>query len=523
VAGHGDDGAGVRGADTWCERVRRVRPGPQRTRRRSVVTPASGIALRPGGGDHGPTAVRLEAGQLGTRDLTVSTVANIGPGIDFYFAFGVIAVTAGVAAPLTIVAAGIAVVFLAAVVAEFTRAEPSAGSFITYVESGLGSRAGVVTALLVTVGYTVAMAGVFTMSGGMVTMTLDHYTSLHVPWEPLAGVLSAAAIWVSARGVKLSTSAVGVALVAQVAVMVVVCVAALIDQSGHLSGAPFSWAHLSGGLTGLSRGFPLALYMFIGWENGPALAEECRDPERTVPRALYLSIAIGTVLFVLFAYATITGFHYDVASIGRTSVPFLTVADHELGGVAIVAWIAGIVSVLAALMAGASSQARMLFDGGRSGLLPAPLGRLRGQTNTPVNALIAMGAVGLGIIGVWWLTHVISGNTRSLNPVGLYAECSTMGTIVILGVYLLTNIALPVFMWRRHRATFSPIRHVLVPALGSVVLIVPFVELCAPGQPPPYNVFPFLALGLLVLAAAIAFVVVRRNPSAGARETPAAS
>jgi amino acid transporter len=492
------------------------------------VTPASGIALRPGAGgpDPGaggaqPTGGRLKAGQLGVRDLTVSTVANIGPGIDFYFAFGVIAVTAGVAAPLTIVAAGIAVVFLAAVVAEFTRAEPSAGSFITYVESGLGPRAGVVTALLVTVGYTVAMAGVFTMSGGMVTMTLDHYTSVHVPWEPLAVVLTLAAIWVTARGVKLSTSAVGVALVAQVVVMLAVCVAALIDQRGHLSAAPFSWAHLSGGLTGLSRGFPLALYMFIGWENGPALAEECRDPKRTVPRALFLSIAIGTVLFVLFAYATVTGFRYDVSSIGRTSVPFLTVADHDLGGVAVLAWIAGIVSVLAALVAGSSSQARMLFDGGRSGLLPARLGRLREQTNTPVNALIAMAAIGLGIIGVWWLTHVISGNTRSLNPVGLYAECSTMGTIVILVVYLLTNLSLPVFMWRRHRATFSVLRHVVVPTLGSAVLIVPFIELCAPGQPSPYNAFPFIALGLLVLAAVIAGVVVHRNPSAGAGETTA--
>jgi amino acid transporter len=477
------------------------------------VTPASGIALRPGAGDPGQIPGRLKAGQLGTRDLTVSTVANIGPGIDFYFAFGVIAVTAGVAAPLTIIAAGIAVVFLAAVVAEFTRAEPSAGSFITYVESGLGARAGVVTALLVTVGYTIAMAGVFTMSGGMVTMTLDHYTSLHVPWEPLAAVLTVVTIWFSARGVKLSTSAVGVALVAQVAVMVVVCIAALIDQSGHLSGAPFSWGHLSGGLTGLSRGFPLALYMFIGWENGPALAEETRDPERTVPRALFVSIAIATVLFVLFAYSTITGFHYDVSSIGRTSVPFLTVADHEFGGLAVVAWIAGIVSVLAALMAGSTSQARMLFDAGRSGLLPAPLGRLRPQSNAPVNALIAMGAVGLGIIGVWWLTHIIGGDTRSLDPVGLYAECSTMGTIVILGVYLLTNISLPVFMWRRHRARFSVLRHVVVPTLGSAVLIVPFVELCAPGQPAPYNVFPFLALGLLILAAAIAVVVVRRGRS----------
>ena len=54
------------------------------------------------------SAGHLKADQLGTADLTVSTVANIGLGENFYFAFGVIAVTAGVAAPLTILAAGVA-------------------------------------------------------------------------------------------------------------------------------------------------------------------------------------------------------------------------------------------------------------------------------------------------------------------------------------------------------------------------------------------------------------------------------
>ena len=142
----------------------------------------------------------LRAGALGTADLTASTVANIGPGIDFYFAFGVIAVTAGVAAPLTILAGAVAVVLLAFTVAEFSKAEPSAGSFITYVETSLGPRAGVATAVLVAVGYTVAIAGVFTMSGGMVAMTVAHYVSWSLPWEPLTLVLTAGAIWLTRAG-----------------------------------------------------------------------------------------------------------------------------------------------------------------------------------------------------------------------------------------------------------------------------------------------------------------------------------
>ncbi len=460
----------------------------------------------------------LKSGQLGTADVTASTVANIGPGIDFYFAFGVIAVTAGVAAPLTIVAAGGAVVLLAFTVSEFTKAEPSAGSFITYVETALGARAGVATALLVTVGYTVAIAAVFTMSGGMVAMTVSHYTSWHPPWGPLSLVLIVGAIWLTARGVKLSTGAVGAAVLVQVAIMVVVCVIVLVDERAHLSVIPFSWAHLTGGLAGLSAGFPLALYMFIGWENGPALAEECRDPRRTVPRALYVSVAIAGALFVFFAYATVTGFHYDVSSIGRSSVPFLTVADHYLGAAAVLAWVAGIVSVLATLVAGADSQSRMLFDGGRSGLLPAKLGHVRPRSGTPVNALMVMTGAGLGIIVVWWVSRLISGDTGSMNPVGLYAECSTMGTIVILFVYFLTMLSLPVFMRRRHRDSFSPFRHVAIAVLGSLTLIVPFVELCQPGQPAPYSAFPFIALAIVAAAAVIACLVVYRRPRTGAGE-----
>jgi amino acid transporter len=464
------------------------------------------------------SSARLKAGQLGTADLTASTVANIGLGENFYFAFGVIAVTAGVAAPLTILAAGAAVVLLAFTVAEFTKAEPSAGSFITYVETSLGSRAGVVTALLVTVGYTVAITGIFTMSGGMVTLTLAHYASWHLPWEPVALVLTAGAIGLTTRGAKLSTKAVGLAVLVQVTIMVTFCVIVLVDQRAHLSGTPFSWAHLHHGLAGLSAGFPLALYMLIGWENGPALAEETRDPKRSVPRALYMSVAIGTALFVFFAYVTVTGFNYDVSSIGRSSIPFLAVADHYLGVAAVLAWIGGTVSVLATLIAGVNSQARMLFDGGRSGLLPARLGHLRPPGETPVNALLVMAGGGLAIVAVWWIAHLIGVDDGSTNPVGLYAECSTMGTIVILFVYLLTTLSLPVFMWRRHRESFSALRHIAIPVVGALTLVVPFVELCKPGQPAPYSEFPYIALALVALAALTACVTVHRHPSTGADE-----
>jgi len=453
----------------------------------------------------------LEAGQLDTADLTASTVANIGPGIDFYFGFGVIAVTAGVGAPLTILTAAAAVFLLAQGVAEFTRTEPSAGSFIEFVESGLGPVAGIATAVLVAVGYTIAMAGVFTMSGGFLALTLAHYGVATVPWGPLTLVITLAALALMVRGIRLSTSAVAAAVVLQVAIMVIACAMILVDHRASLSAAPFRWSQVTGGLGGLSAGFPLALYMFIGWENGPALAEECRNPRRSVPRALMVSIAIATVLFLLFAYATVTGFGYDVSSIGRSSIPFLTVADRALGPFAVVAWVAGIISILATLVSGTNSQSRMLYDGGRTGKLPRWLGMVRPSSHTPARALVAIVVVGLGVIGVWAAAHATGVGTGSMDPVGLYAECSTLGTIVILFVYLLTMASLPVYAWRRHPDRFSVVRHVVLPFLGAAALVVPFVSLCTPGQPAPYDTFPFVALGVVAAAFATGWVVIRRR------------
>ena len=41
---------------------------------------------------------------------------------------------------------------------------------------------------------------------------------------------------------------------------------------------PFEPSHLTNGFTGLAAGFPLAVYLFIGWENSAALAEETGQP-----------------------------------------------------------------------------------------------------------------------------------------------------------------------------------------------------------------------------------------------------
>jgi amino acid transporter len=223
---------------------------------------------------------RLRRGALGILDISAATMANIGPAMSFFFGFGLIATTAGLASPLTIVAAAVAIALLGNTMAQFSRAQPSTGGFITFVGKTFGGTSAVATALIVGIGYIIAMAAVIAISGGFLSNTLNRYLHWNIPWGILTPILTALAVLMMIRGIAVSTKLAGLFFGFEMAVLVVVSVVVLIKNGGHLSLAPFEPSHITNGLTGLAAGFPLAIYLFIGWENSAALAEETGDPRR---------------------------------------------------------------------------------------------------------------------------------------------------------------------------------------------------------------------------------------------------
>jgi amino acid transporter len=270
-------------------------------------------------------------------------------------------------------------------------------------------------------------------------------------------------------------------------------------------------------LSGLAAGFPLAIYLFIGWENSAALAEETNEPRRYVPRAVFSSIAIMSVSYVVFAYATVTGFGYDVDEMGGSAIPFIDVADSTLGVLAFFAHLSGLTSTLGALIAGSNAQARLVFNAGRKGLLPSWIGCVHRTRRTPMNAIVTFVGLAVVLIGGWGLGHIIGAGGRGMDPVEFFAESSTMGTILVLVVYLLSNLALPVYYRRYRPDEFSVVKHAVLPALGALAIIVPLYYLAEPGQPPPYNWFPYAALVIVVIAVAYAIYLARKDPSLGDR------
>jgi amino acid transporter len=114
-------------------------------------------------------------------------------------------------------------------------------------------------------------------------------------------------------------------------------------------------------------------------------------------------------------------------------------------------------------------------------------------------------------VGVWSLLHAVHGGTGALNPITFFDESSTMGTVLILVVYLLSNLALP-FYYRKFRpAEFHPVKHGVLPALGAVAIIVPLYYLAKPGQPTPYDWFPYAALIVVAVVTIYAFVLNRSD------------
>ncbi len=304
----------------------------------------------------GPIAPeRLERGVLKLPDIAAATMANIGPAMSFYFSFALIASAAGVASPLTIIMAGIAIALLGNTLAEFSRSIPSTGSFITFIGKTFGPLMAIATTIVICIGYIIAMASVITISGGWTQIILQTQLHINVPWQPLTLFFAAIVFFLMVRGVNLSTKGAGLFFLLEMAVLILVSIITIATHASSLSLAPFNPTRISGGLTGFGLGFPIAVYMFVGWENSAALAEETDNPRLNVPKAIFISILLMALSYLLFSYATVVSFNYNVTVSSPTDVPFVIAAQKVSSVLGLLAYIAGFTSTIGVLIAGSNS------------------------------------------------------------------------------------------------------------------------------------------------------------------------
>ena len=185
----------------------------------------------------------------------------------------------------------------------------------------------------------------------------------------------------------------------------------LIIVLGAYYAHPDNWTPFTpNGISGILKGVSAVFFAYIGFDAISTTAEECKDPQRDLPRGMIYSLIICTVLYVLLALV-LTG----MISYTRLNVGDPLALIFEARGMK---WIAGIVAV-SAIIATASvllvfqlGQPRIWMSMSRDGLLPKIFSKLHPKFKTPsfstilTGVLVAVPALFLNLSTVLSLTSI---------------------------------------------------------------------------------------------------------------------
>ncbi|MBU1446346.1 amino acid permease [Patescibacteria group bacterium] len=215
-----------------------------------------------------------------------------------------------------------------------------------------------------------------------------------------------------------------------------------------------SYIEMPSGLGGVFRASAFVFFAFLGFESIVKLSEEVKDPTKTIPRALILSIVISTVLYITVAIASVSILDWEV--LAASKAPLADVAASVLGNKAfimlsLIALFSTASTVLIALHAGS----RTLYGISHEFKLLAPFRKVHKITRTPYYALIA----------VMFFSILFC----LLDDIGIIAELTNFTLFVTFAAINLAIIVLRFKMPKIHRpfkVPFSIGRLPILPVFG---------------------------------------------------------
>jgi len=351
--------------------------------------------------------------RLGVVGLTPYGVGvTVGAGI--YVLVGKVAGFAGDLSPLAFLIAAVVAGLTAMSFAELAVRFPRSAGEAIYVREGFGSRT-----ISIFTGLGVAAAGL--VSAGAVVVGSAGYIGTLIPlpgWAIqilLVALLAVIAVW----GIAQSVAIVGLVTVLETGGLLLILTVAV---PGALDGAAVT-APAAPSLDGVMAAVVIAFFAFIGFEDMVNVAEEVKEPERTMPRAIVATLVITTLLYVALAWVSSTVVGAD--ALAASDAPLSRVFEQATG------WSAAPFAVLAAFatLNGALvlviMGSRIFYGMACQGSMPRVLGRVWSVTGTPVAATFAAAAVVL----VCALAL----------PIGALAQ---VGSVLTLTVFTVVNIAL---------------------------------------------------------------------------------
>jgi len=273
------------------------------------------------------------------------------------------------------------------------------------------------------------------------------------------------------------------------------------------------------GLGSVFAGMVYTVLAFIGFEASVPLAEETKDPRRTLPRAVILSCVLIGLFYLVCYYGATVYFGPNVAADPTNGFfafnggdPWDGLASKLWGPLSILVLLAIINSAFANSNAGANAATRVGYALGRVGILPRALAQVHPRYKTPYIAVHVQGALGIAVALI--LGFALSG------PLNAFALLGTVATIIIVFIYILTNLSNLVFYMREHRDELNPVFNVVVPILGTLIFIpvllaafgIDFGGLGIAGLTAPANAAPWIVLAWLAIGVGIYIYFSTRAP-----------
>lgn len=316
--------------------------------------------------------------------FTVSLGAMIGSGI--FVLPGLATKLAGPGAALAYFLAGLIVIPAGLSQSEMATAMPRAGGAYLFIDRAMGPLMGTVA------GFGVWFALVFKAAFALVGLGGYLVYFLDVPIKIVGVTLALLLVMINAYGVKQSG---GFQTVVVFGVLAVLGYFVIVGGTNVNASAfdPF----LTDGLSGLLAATGLVFVSYAGVTNIASVAEEVKDPGRTLPRGMLWSI--GLMIFLYPAMVWVIVGNVPLAGLAGDPRPIATAAEQFMGrfGVGVIS-AAAVLALVSMANAGLLSSSRYPFAMARNSLAPSAFARINAKTGTPIVSIALTGAMMLLLI-----------------------------------------------------------------------------------------------------------------------------
>ncbi len=398
---------------------------------------------------------RLGGAKLSLVDVVAQSVGFMGPVFSAAFIIplivGIISATgkgAGVAAPLSVLLAGIGVFALGWIVAQYAKRIHAAGALYDYVSNGLGRIVGGAAGWLYYAGTIVLTTGLGVLIGGYIHDTLlAEFEMEPLPiwaWNVVWAVVLFAVLYF---GVQISTRVqLTLALVSAVVVLAFFVYVIMQVETNDVARA-FNPDEAPDGITGVLFGVLYGVLIFVGFETAANLAEETRQPKRAIPRAVLFSVVVVAIFYLIASYTQVAGFGFSVETFASAATaPLFALASPEAAGgygsttLIRVMELVVLLDIMAVGIGAAVASTRGVFAMARDRRLPGPFAAVSKKYETPIGAIVLLLVVQAAFIVGTEFWEDLFAIPELPHYFAIFAWASTFGGFALVVVYLLMAV-----------------------------------------------------------------------------------